>query len=490
MSAGEGREPGARPAAIVVASYALAWSVACWPALRTAWWATDDYGQDEVSTAASVAHHLGQGRPGQLAWMATLLLDHRGRSLPNLALRAAQGALHVLAAALAAGLLWRETSRAATLVAGLPFLLWPFGTEAVLWRSAGTYPVAACASLAAAWLVRGAVDERGRRWLAAGLVVAAVLTVQLAAFAGAVVWLLAASIACATGAADKTRRRREALWLGSAYVVGAGASWLIAEWAAHGVAERLRVVRDVPGKVAFVRDAVGFFLTEPSLYPRWLIVVQALSVASLVLVPLLGRRAPRRSLLLAALGVGAALVTPYAALLPVAESHLSWRALYLAPLFFGGAFALAEWALAGRVAGLAVSGLFLLLVLGDLRLSRVVAAAYPAVFQADRRVLAGADAKARAEGVARLAVWSPEGLSVGSGNPHHIPYAWGAASSSALLQSWTAPHFVAWFSSLEPVPDGEARAACGTHEAPTETAFSMEARRAQGLLCLWPPAVR
>jgi hypothetical protein len=223
--------------------YFIVWCLANAPGLRQGWWFLDDYAVSGVLDRLIIKHHLAQGRPGQLLWMTTFWLDAGGQTRWNVALRMVQGMIHATAAALAALLLWRQTGRPATLLAGVPFLTWPFATDVVLWRAAGQYPVAALISLSGVWVLAG-----GRLVTGALLIVAALLTHQVAACAGLVVWCVVACLRLAKG--QGAPARREATALAASYAAGAGLSlWVAATQRMTGTT--MQAIADPTARVGF-----------------------------------------------------------------------------------------------------------------------------------------------------------------------------------------------------------------------------------------------
>jgi hypothetical protein len=469
-------------------TYFLAWAAANAPALRQAWWFADDFGQENVFTDTSFAHHLEQGRPGQLLWMLTLRLDAGEGRVANVALRLLQGGLHVLTAALIADLLRRRTRRRATLLAGLPFLLWPYNGEAVLWRSAGTYPVAALLSIVALQLLRRARRPAVVAPGVVALLVAAMLTQQLAALAAGVVWCFLAGLDLQLGA--RRRLRTEALTLLNGYLWGAAASYSVACWAwpLPGLG-RIEPVFDPWGKLGFLWQATATFFAQELFYPRWLAVLQVAFLALLVAVPFVasGPR-DRRQRVLLVLSVATAFVTPYAAELPVIGSHVSWRALYLAPLVFAGAWTALDVGLPQR-AGLRRLGAAMLVVMAVAYggLARAAAQSFVTLYEADRGMVRDLEAQARAE--CAHSVYVASDLGFASMNPYEIDFRWGGGKLSALLTDMTSVDFLRRFSWLHPSEDPPVEEACLAvcPRVADASHFTVVGLARPKALCLCPP---
>ncbi len=483
--------PGA-PALFVL--YLVVWAGANWPGLQRAWWYSDDYGQDEVLTPSSVAHHLEQGRPGQWLWMLTFRFDGGAdhREAANVLLRLLQGGAHALAAALAAGLLSRRGSRAGALLAGLPFLLWPENGECVLWRSAGTYPVAALFSVTAVSLVARRGSKLVHGGGAALLLVAAMSTMQLAALAGAVVGLFTLALTLLTARRPPWRLLAlQGLWLLDGYIVGGAASVTVAAHAWPLDLERVTPRFDPLGKLSLVLDLNRRFFTEPLFYPTWLAIVQLLLPILVGVVVLFVWRespAPRRWLAVAVILMGA-LVAPYAALLP-ADSSISWRVMYLAPLGLGGMWVVLDRCLARRrlLHGLC-GGILLALVAGYAWLSWLESDAYLRVYEADRRLLGQVEDLARTAHTESISVATYTRLPQHTLDPYHLGFEWGGPKMPAWLQDGTVPYFFRWFSRLSPAYTEQTLDRCvelcrGTGEQPDFHCHVLDAPR---LLCVCPP---
>jgi hypothetical protein len=461
--------------------------------LRQAWWFFDDYSVSDVLSAGNVEHHLEQGRPGQLVWMLTFLLDAGGqRAAANVALRLLQGLLHCLAGAFAAVLLWRETRQRLTLLAPLPFVLWPYAGEVVLWRAAGEYPLAALLAVAGAWKARTSERLLPGGLAAVALVAAGVLTHQLAAGAGLVVWCLVVGVMAVVDQPLAWRRLgREALLLANGYVMGGAASVAIAWLLSGGDPGRLRPVSSAADKLRFLAEANATFLTSPIFYPRWVaalaLVAAALPFVALAVAAALGRLRRGRAVLAAA-ALATAFVAPYAAQLAVADNQLSWRVLYLAPFVFAGGWAILDGLAAKAAARVGAAAVYAAVVAAFVPLSWNASGVYVRLYEADRAALRDIEAKAAALGLRRVFVVTSE-VAPRDMNPHGLDFRWGGLKISALLVEWSAPYFVRWYSSLEPANDDAVGEACVASCATPGEARGFRVYRIERgpTLCVCPP---
>ena len=457
----------------VLAAFFLLWCAANAPALRHAWWHQDDFCQDFSGIA--VAHNLGLGRPGQFLVVASLALEDQGRRpAANIALRFFQGGLHALAAALLAGVLYERTRRRATLLAALPFLLSPFAVEPTLWRSGIGYGLSAVASLYALRVMAA------RRVLASALIVAAVLTQPLAAFAGPAAWGLVAVLAILDEGAGAWRRlRAEAAALGIAYGAGVAAALALAATQDLAWRSRLDLAPDWAARLRILAKANTVFLYT-SFLDQWGAIhwLHALfPLLGLLPVVLFGPRGRRARSAGAAAVLMSQLILPYAPMLPVTETFLADRLFYLAPLLHCGAWALADhaWRERPRLRMLA-AGLLLALGIGYATVTWTIAPVWAEVYQADLRLLRSLEAEARASHAESLFVCARDVTS--NVNPYGIDFRGGPPRLSAFLTEWSAEGILEWRSTLPVTRDDALRGACCVHcdwtRGPTFHAMRLE----------------
>lgn len=301
----------------------LLWGAANWPGLREPWWYTDDFPfalTMQRRPDRAFAHALGGGRPLQIPWFYTQLLDGTpDRVGANIALRALGGLLHALSTTLAAGLLWQATGRRAALAGALPFLLWPFSGEVVLWRTAAYYCLASSISLAGAYLLLPATGSRLKRAVGVACIAGSMLTHQIAGLAGLVVGVLYVALVQMRrvgSTRDPVVRRASLLSLG--YLLGGFASLAVARLAPMARAEVPLVLMD---KLTFLLELNKLFLA-PDQFPWWLVTMQTALVVGPVLLLLAqgGSCLATQRKWLAVAMVLAAVVTPYATLMLVGES--------------------------------------------------------------------------------------------------------------------------------------------------------------------------
>ena len=344
--------------------------------------------------------------------------------------------------------------------AALPFLLCPFAVEPTLWRSGIGYALSAVLSLLGLRLMPA------RRVAASCLVVAAMLTQPLAAFAAAGAWCLSASLSVlGEGAAAFRRLRAEAVRLAMAYGAGAAAALALAAtqeapWRARmdlspDWAERLRVLADA-NATFFSRSFVAQWEGVGRLHAFF--PVLALLPAALVAL----RGQSRLRLWGASAILLSELVVPYAPLLPVAETYLPDRLFYLAPLLHCGAWAVADHAWRDlRPLRMLASGLLVALCLGYAFVTWTIAPVFGEVYQADLRLLRDLERRARASGAQSLFVCARE--TTANANPYGIDFRGGPPRLSAFLTEWSAEGILEWHSTLPVTRDEELRGDCCVH---------------------------
>jgi uncharacterized membrane protein len=468
----------------------LLWVVATAPAFQGAWWFLDDYSQANYTEEGNIAHHLAQGRPGQLLWMYTFAFDGGGRESANIVLRLSQGAMHALVASLAILLIGNGAVSPLHIVGALPFLVWPYSAEATLWRSAGTYPLAALLSLLGLALVRAAPTVR--RVMAAGLLVlTATFTCQAAACAAGVLWLLMAGLSVLEPAgADRSRLAREGALLAVFYAVGLGACYGIGIASAGEMPDRIRPTSDLYGELIFLTATVKRFLTGAVLYPEWLAALHTAVVSFVVVSSLQGALRGKRTTLVAGLGVIGVLLTPYAPLVLVEENVASWRTMYLSPLFFLGTAALVERAAPKPSAWRPLTcAAMVVLCAAYLWLGWIYVGLFPATFHADRRQLARFTREAARFDRTDMVIADPPDDASRSNDPYRLELRWGGPKAGALFLPYAARYFLRWYSPLVLRDDDPSVLACreaclGAPPVPGGRALALDAPR---VLCVCPP---
>jgi hypothetical protein len=225
--------------------------------------------------------------------------------------------------------------------------------EASLWRVGTTYPLGAMLSVGGLALLRATPGRFAwRRALGVLGVATAVLSIQPAALAAGLTWLV---LVCAAALGPEPfpwrRLLREALLLFCGYALGAALS-VVAMKYAEWVSPRAGLTHEPLARLKHVLKIEWFFVQTRQYYPRRLLLAHLglglaalLGLAAWLIWPRLRQGAARsRGLLLAPCLVGL-VICPYLPLLPIDEPWVTFRLMYCAPLLFSGlaTIALCAW---------------------------------------------------------------------------------------------------------------------------------------------------
>jgi hypothetical protein len=257
---------------------------------------------------------------------------------------------------------------------------------------------------------------------------------------------------------------RQAVTLLTGYLAGGVLSVLVASASGSGGLAEPVTLALLAEKPAYLGELVSRYLWRPLPYPGWLNLVRlallVLPVAALAAAS--WRSAERRSERVEALlFLSAALLTPYLALMLVAESGRATRFLYLAPLVLGGAWTYAlllEWP---RQARAIVLLLLPLLAVGSASASWQQGAGYVATFNDDLSFVPQVVARARAAGLRKVCTVQ-SGEASGSILRPGPPSEWRWPGTSAFFRHWSAPSFLDDFTDLEVDEDDASTAACAS----------------------------
>jgi len=465
--------------------YLLLWTIANWPALTTAWWASDDYA---ILRHFDPFHNLQLGRPLEalhhwgMTWEAS-----PNRHWLNLLFRYGQGLLHCLAAFLAALLLYRATLCRRSWLYLLLFLLWPFHGEAVLWRASAITTGAALSMVGLLLIVHGYTRNAwGKQLIGLLLVAAALLAHQLAALIALVVWLLATTFSIP----GQWIAPWQFLWrLLLGYLLGALATLYLIQQFALGLG------RAAPATAwfdkAILAAKLNALLLAAPVYPMSLRLVQPLFLLTAIVLwgypwATKGHQWGWRPLI----GLLTLFLLPYMPLLLVDETLLAPRNLYLGPFLLVGAALmidqLSHWHRPLLVSGAVV----LLLIVAYLPLTWANVREFPQIYQHDRQTLlmieeATSVAGANDAPVALVVATAPAYLR--TWNPYAMPLMWGDAKKSAFLVEWAAPAFIEWQSSLTVLDAPGARQWCVDRCQPQQATPPFRLLRLdQGPWCLCP----
>lgn len=480
--------------------YLSLWSFANWPALNEAWWSTDDYFFMEQVGKSNYPSFSGltTGRPVCFFWYETFLLENNSsREIYNVLLRFIQGAIHCSAAILAAILIYQSTNRWTAFLSTLPFLLWPFNGEAVLWRAAGYYPLAALFGLVGVYVIWQSKGKNNSRLLAGCLcIVLAVLTNQVAGLSGLILWviLITLSILDDTPTASEHRKLyfRTSLIV-SVYLLAGFLSYFIANYFSALDESRAIFTSHYVEKLLYLSRLNYDLLFYPRYYPFWLrlLMVMLIMIYGLVfLETCIRQKCSIKRVILFALFPITLFVIPYAPLLLVSENSTSPRLLYIAPLSITGLWVVLDRSMGNRIfARMTLLVILIFIVLGYVSIARVSSSEYVESFNEDLRVLNiirnyGSSIKKEE---LQVSVVTPPNF-IRDWNPYNLKYMNGDSKRSAYLTSWSAAPFVRLFSGLATTDNDSIRHNCLLHCQQTRNGKKFQIFELQGdeTLCVCP----
>ena len=445
--------------------FGLLWALFFWPALHNAWWYADDFWAGEWTDAQRWGPFvLGNGRPLLGLWSYSFLLDHSPNAQwANILLRWFQGGVHVLNATVLAGLLWSATRHWTAVLAVLPFLLWPFNADAVLWRGGSVYAIAACLSLLGLHLIRRYDTKRDRIYWIAGsfLCGLSMLATQTSAFASVAVWIVLVGLAAIHPDPMPWRRLvREGTFLAIGTITGAAVSYGLIK--THPIPMSLFAGR---GDVAFdfhralrvLGRIDALVIVFPVFYPWWLQLLHVLLIAgALFAIILFGWTEYKRAKaiwrpILVFFCLALCLVVPFSAqLIAVGQDAVVLRTLYLAPLLFSACTIFTFQFFRHRVwLERATMALLVLILVSYWPICREHAAEYVKCYQADIADLREVEQHAAELGLTRVIV--VPGMPFWLYNPHHFKYTMACTHNSSLAYPWVRETFIRNCSSLRPV---------------------------------------
>jgi hypothetical protein len=343
------------------------------------------------------------------------------------------------------------------LLAVLPFLLWGLNGEAVLWRSATAYPLAALLSIAGLSVVTQA-QNRYAMWTGAVLTGVSVLANQSGAMLGPASWVVVTATDGFRGRCDRSIGapvRAQAISVASCMSIAAAISFGIAR---HFCNPRAAFTTQPFQKALFFGRLQGFLWWNPDLP----LLPKLAQVGLLVLfvggIAYAGRRGHAlRPALFAVLLIA---IVPFAAVLVVAESWPSLRIYYVAPITIGAIFVWIEAGLRSKPASCCAYALLLVLVGGFVTVSWQNAHDSLALYRADCQRLAQIESEANQLGIHQVFWVDPKmGVPSVNYNPYHLRYVQGDWHLSSFLLKW-AGSFIHSRSLLIPADNAHLQRAC------------------------------
>lgn len=472
--------------------YFIIWGLANLPALRDAWWYSDDYAVIKTKWSDEIQIDLSEGRPLQMVWKATIhYIDNEpSKEIENIILRLIQGMVHALIATLAVSLLSQGQRGWDAFLAMLPFLIWPFNGEAVLWRTGANVSAAALLSLAGLTFI-----VKGNKWwitsLGAVMVVLSMLDHQIGALCALCVWIILILVEIPDSITSKQTsiiKKSGILLLG--YILGGIVSFLLA-----GSFSGTRAVF-----ATSFTDKIHFFFTlnliflRGAFYPASMSAVQVVTLVLLVaFVVLLGTKADKSSTCWRLALIATMFIAPWATILIVTNNWPAWRVMYLAPLIYTSLFLVVLRLADGtkvfhRGINYITLGLLAILFIGYSRVSWANSQEYVEIFQKDLSVLQTANIIIEEQRLSNQVCAITYEDYLRDWNPYRLQYTHADGKYSAFLPRWGAPNFIPVFSNLNVTTDPTIKhkgvELC--RAASSDEAFQMFIVRPENTLCICP----
>lgn len=471
----------------LAAFFWVLWLGANLPALTEAWWYQDDFWMMEQPAHRIYELAHSAGRPVT----ALLFVLHKLWRTPDdyagaLLVRLLQGLMHAGVATAFVAVVSRQVPRTWAILSVLPFLLWAFNGEAVLWFGGIQHVAGGGLAISGLGLILAGV-ARERWWVAAlgsALCGSSILANQAPTGAAIFLWLVTLAWRGMDGAFPRQvvpsvgggfftgvgqtldrwvggRNPRsilvEGLFLGCGLVAGAAVSLaMMLRWSYHRTAAPI----NWESKLQFWMELNEKLFFWPGFYPLATQVMVGALLLALGLTMFLAV-AKRRMGGGALLGMGAILLSGSAlfflANLIIAMNWASFRIFYTAPLYFGVIALTAarlspgpslRWVPLGLCAGLGLT---------FAHLSWIHAGHYPAQYRSDLAVLRQAEEEARAMGATRVLTmpW-PHAADTVNWNPYGHRFSHLDAHRSEFNTDWSGHPFIRLHSSLL-TPEPESR---------------------------------
>lgn len=420
---------------VVLLFFFALWVLYFWPAIVNEWWAVDDYyflvhrTIEKQNTFAYLINFFRTGRPLSILWIH--LIKYYVTNMPlqvaGIAPRLLQGIFHTVCALLIGMIFVRFTRRKSALLTVLPFLLWPFGSEATTWISAVGYPIAALLSILGLMLL----ISKDRISLVYRLT--GILLIALSPFsnqAGCLSGLLVYCILLALSLYD--HQHRSALFRILPTVLFSYFVGLVLQSTVLILLQENRFARLTTGGLGdhMLKQfelTFTFLFSNPSLYPSWLVIVHYVFLALALISIFLLSSAP--TLWKATIGGFTVILLGCAFLFILRATTIitgidwvSGRTMYLDPLLFSFALCLIlQSRLRPAINTLIVAILLIVLVAGYYPISVSNARENVSVFENDLKTLRHLETLARAEDTDQLLIaYLPFGKP--SDNPYSIRY--------------------------------------------------------------------
>jgi len=439
------------------------------------WWMGDDfnyivnwriwYESGDPLTKMPSWHALKNGRPLMVILLSTFLIDNTVNSeIYNVILRYAQGIAHCLAVTIMLIILWYKTHKINIIFYILPFLIWPFNAEAVLWRSASQYPFSALLICSGMYLILiNSSNNISRNILGILFIVLSIMTNQVSAFLGIAIFILILGIKSLNNEdvlIKETYNQIFIIFLG--FIIGGFLSYIIG--CTSG--DRIGISNDIIGKIKLLIELNYSVIFNIKFYPRWIIFIHSFLIILPILLILYKKKhssLPSRNIILALVCYLSIFIIPYSAILLSKENWPSWRIMYISPIIFTSAFLYLDYLLDRfKFKKFIEFATLILLVIGYVQISRINTSEYFEAFNNDLKQIEVIDNYLREHDLAKdypiHIVTFPD--YVRTWNPYNLKYIHGNSKTSAIMRDWYVGPFLSLFSSLNYIDDFDVNKSC------------------------------
>lgn len=448
---------------IIFTGYLIIWTIANFPALKVSWLICDDFshitdwmdwyknggGFRDIPTR----HAFVNGRPFAFILYSTFLIDGEvNGGLYNMILRYFQGIIHCLSVTIILVVLWHKTYKFNIIFYLIPFLIWPFNAEAVLWRAAIHYPVSALIISLGIYIINFNISNNiYRNLFGIVLIILAVCTNQLVSFLGIAIFVIILGVSSLNNKSiinKQTFNQISIVILG--YIIGGILTYIIG--ATFG--DRTNIANDVLGKILFLMELNHLVIFNSNFYPKWLNFLHALLVIVpilLMLLKIINNAVHSKKIIVALFCYLLLFVIPYTTILVAKENYPSWRVMYIAPIVFSSALIYIDHLFVNsKIKYIFIYPALLSIVICYVYISRINSSEYPIVFYNDLNRISEienylTDNKIKAHHPIHIVSY-PDYIK--TWNPYSVRYFHGDSKTSAMVRDWYLYPFMDIFSNF------------------------------------------
>jgi hypothetical protein len=484
---------------IFIFLYFILWCITNFPGLRHAWLYLDDWNYSYKITNNDYepiinASVYKNGRPGEYLWLLTFHLDgYSNNKLQNIIIRFGQGLIHSTVAFIVSYLLWKMTKSIISFFAVLPFLLWPFNSEAVLWRSAAEYPLSALLSLLGLVFIDGNnIRCSWTRALGILFINIAVLTNQQGALAAFVVWMILISVSAIRKYININKIINSSIYIIIGYLSGGIISfWLTRQ---NASLSRTQLSLNIFNKIGYLVNLNKFSLLDNYYYSKLTIIIHLIIIFSFIPVLFLyfkDKKYPYIYYPISFVPILLEFFVPYGAVLLVSESWPSWRVMYLSPFLICGAWFIIAYSLNHiKWVKYAPYVILLFLLINYCKTGYIFSGEYQIIYNQDLTLLHSIKEFAKKNNLpstSEITVANDPISKDVNWNPYHVTYIHGDSPLSAYLVPYAWPYLIKKNSMFVPVREGKTVKLCIDSCANSKTSEPMSIRLiSTNVICVCP----